>query len=240
MTHLRRELRHVRYSPEMKIQLQISNGAVTEGEYQLTQPFPNVAVCRQGTLQYFCLSETSLWGSWEAEDTDGGSKQQKQRSACRWPCPSMWSTRSEVRCYVRLFWINILVSLSVRVCAQMGPCMVFFSWRLRVSFELVCHQKESIAHGFIYSIFLWSCATCSTFLGPACCNGTIACSSPHRRMTWLLVLCCWCSSWLLSLGTWACVALGKGPAIPTKTDFAEPLMASDICLNMSAFYAKIS
>lgn len=166
MTHLRRELRHVRYSPETKIQLQISNGAVTEGEYQLTQPFPNVAVCRQGTFQYFCLSETSLRGSWEAEDADGGSKQQKQWSACRCPCASMWPTRSEVRCYVRLFWINMLVSLSVCVCAQEGSCMVFFSWRLRVSFELVCHQKESIAHRFICCYFLIELCSLQYFSRP--------------------------------------------------------------------------
>lgn len=36
------------------------------------------------------------------------------------------------------------------------------------------------------------------------------------------------------------MALGKGSPISTKTDFAEALMASDICLNMSEFYAKIS
>lgn len=93
-------------------------------------------------FQYFDLSATSLWGSWEAEDANGGSKQlQKQWSACRWPCASMWSTRPEVRCYVILFWINRLVSLCVCVCAQMGSCIVLFSWRclLWVSFELVCH-----------------------------------------------------------------------------------------------------
>lgn len=41
------------YSPEMKIQFQISNGAVTGGEYPLTQSFPNVAVGRQGVFLIF-------------------------------------------------------------------------------------------------------------------------------------------------------------------------------------------
>lgn len=192
------------------------------------------------TFQFFSLSETSLWGSWEAEDADSVSKQQKQWSACRWPCASMWSTRSEVRCYVRLFWINMLVSLCVCVCAQMGSCMVFFSWRcLGVFLSWFVTRRRALHTDLFTAIFLWSCATCSSSLGPVCCNGTIVCPSAHRKMTWLLVPCCWCSSWLLSLGTWACVALGKGPPIPTKTDFAEPLMASDMYLNMSEFYAKI-
>lgn len=38
-THLRRELRYVHYSPEMKTQLQMSNGAITGSEDQLTQHF---------------------------------------------------------------------------------------------------------------------------------------------------------------------------------------------------------
>lgn len=41
------------YSLEMKTQLQISNGVITGGEYQLTQPFPKVAVCRQGDFSVF-------------------------------------------------------------------------------------------------------------------------------------------------------------------------------------------
>lgn len=46
------------YSSEMKTQLQISNGVVTGGEYQLTQPFPKVAVLQAGRLfsmKSFCL-----------------------------------------------------------------------------------------------------------------------------------------------------------------------------------------
>lgn len=163
-------------------------------------------------FQYFGLSVTSLWGSWEAEDANGGSKQlQKQWSACRWPCASMWSTRPEVRCYVILFWINRLASLCVCVCAQMGSCMVFFSWRCLLWFLLNWFvTRRALCTDLFTAIFLRSCATCSTLLRPACCNGTTACPSPHRMMTWLLVPCCWCSSWLLSLGPWACVPLGKG------------------------------
>lgn len=67
-----------------------------------------------------------------------------------------------------------------------GSYVVFCSWRclLWVSFEKGCHQKDNITQRFIYHYFLTSCATCSSLLGPAHCNGTIAWPSPHRKMTW--------------------------------------------------------
>lgn len=161
------------------------------------------------TFQYFSLSVTSLWGSWDAEDADGRSKQlQKQWSACRWPCASMWSTRSEVRCYVRLSWINMLVSLCVCVWAQMGSCMVFFYWRclLWFSLVLVCHQMESTAHRFICCYFLKKLCYLQYSSGPCMLQWHNSLSKSTQKDD--VAPCCWCSCWVLSLGTWA---LAKGP-----------------------------
>lgn len=114
-------------------------------------------------------------------------------SACGWPSTPMGSAGSEVRSYVRLFWINMLLSVCLCVCAciQVGILWDVFMWFSSLEgahcgflLQRVVTRRRIQPTDLFTTIFLLSCATSSSILGPAHCSGTTAWPSPDRKMTW--------------------------------------------------------
>lgn len=95
---------------------------------------------------------------------------------------------------------------------------------------------------FIYCYFLKKLCYLQYSSAPCMLHNSLSKSSQNDDVapcSMVLVFILTSVTWHLGL-----CALGKGPSLylptPTKTDLAGPLLASDICLNMSEFYAKIS
>lgn len=226
----------------------MSNGAITGSEDQLTQHFQMMQFAGR---EMFSISVTlklhfERAGKWKTQMVDPDSCK-SSGSACGWPSTSMWSVRSEVRSYMRWFWINTLVPVCLYLCVCTGwdsvraSNMVFFSWRclLWVSFEKGCDQKENIMHRFICHYFLTKLFYLQQPSGPCVWqwHNNLAKSS-QKDDVGLRVPCCQCSvTCYLGLPDPRTKALSV-PAHTPKTDCWPFDGLSHLHIHMSGVYAK--